>query len=139
MKDPTSEILTAFNAALGSITYSSETIQVFNDLPEVRVYNYILVNPPQLGDDITGDYYESDCSMDIEICVRGKYHQANLTPVNSISNSVMQAITKQDLSMTNFTMGVTPYLITNTYTKQTECNEILTKKLLNIRFTVKEN
>lgn len=139
MKDPTTDILTAFNTALASITYGSETIQVFNDIPEIGVRRYILVNPPTLSDDITASYFESDCSLDIEVCVRGMYHQANVTHIASIASSVQQAIMKVDMSMTSFSMGVTPYLASSTYTRQKEGNEIITKKLINVRFTVKEN
>lgn len=134
MKDNTTNILTAFSTALASVTYKSEKIQVFTDTPAVTVRKYILLGDVYQSDAMTQDTSIVNCQMDIDVVVRGYYQQATRTELNSIASSVLEALIKKRLTITSGGMTVTPFLVSNTYTKQFEGNEIVLKKALTVNF-----
>jgi hypothetical protein len=135
MKDPVEEILTAFIALIGTVT----GFQVLKDLPVGKIYNYILLEPVIVSDDITGNTWESECSIDIRIVAGGTRHTPRRSLVNAASSTIMQAVTKKPLSMTSFTTGVLPWLRNSFESNYMEGNEIVNQKILTYAFTVKQN
>jgi hypothetical protein len=139
MKDPSTQILSAFTTALGSITYNSETIPVYDMKPGSAIKRYILLNDLSFVDALSQDQNVANCTLDIEVVYKGQFYQGSRAGVNSISNDALVKVIKKKLTMTGFTMTVTPFLRSATITKQYEGSEIILTKVLTVEFNTEES
>ena len=108
MKDPSSEILSAFATLLASISYNSKAWHIYTKRPAQGKKNYIYISDLQLTDSSDQDHNITQGLINIDVSVINDKHAKTIA--NSLSNSIFQAAIRQGLTMTNFTIVVEPYL-----------------------------
>jgi len=107
MKDPTGELLTAFASALSSIAYNGATWHVYTEQPPKGQRNYIYLSDIVLNENMDKSHYIFNGIIGIQIStIKNKYCR---TIANSLSNSILVALTKVTLSMTSFTMIISSF------------------------------
>lgn len=140
MKDPSDEILTAFYTALnGNLSYGGNNFPVYTSAPRSTDYRYVHLAGLNLTDDSAKDMFISDCALIIEIVDDVYKIRGTFKGVNDISNDILQLIIKTRLSMTNFTMTVTPWLEDADYFMDNVDIGQLPRKALIVRFGVQQN
>jgi len=138
VKDPTEEILNAFRDRLLGVTYKDEEIQVFEDMPEIKIYKYILLDEVNFSDDSTND---SDCvtgTITIEVGMSGWGFQSNRSAVNSVMNDVFQLLIKKKMETSNFYIGVEPYIANIATIKEKIGNDILVRRIVDFGFKTEQ-
>ena len=107
MKDPTGELLTAFATALASVSYNGTAWHVYKVEPPRGKRNYIYLSDIILNEDMAKDL--NIFSGVITIQVSSIKDKNCRIAVNDLSNSIILALTKVSLSMTNYTMTVSSF------------------------------
>lgn len=141
MKDPSSDILTAIQGMLTSITYDSETITVYKDAANINGMKkkFILLNDITLSDSSTGDTNGTEGSLEIEVHTSGWGFQGNRACADSISSQILQALVRKNISMTSYTVSVMPYL-QSVFTQPINTKqEIEIVKLIRLNLEINEN
>lgn len=139
MKDPSEEISNAVSTALtGNVTYDSETVQVFEDMPEMKIYKYILIDEVFLTDDSTNDSPCLEGRITIEAGMYGWGYQTNRTAVNSVVNSILQLLVHKTLSTTTFYITIDPYLLNTTTIKERIENDTLVRRVFDLGIRTQE-
>jgi len=141
MKDPSKAIYDAFHTALnGNLKYDSKNVHIIRSRAEVKKRNYVLLDYLESNDDITGDSFDSECTLRIEIRV-GPYMQQGYNDILfDISSSLLQLIIKKELTISGFSWDVTPFLsFMRNYEERIDNEGIYKIKELLIKFNVSED
>jgi len=141
MKDPSGAIYAAFNTKLATLAYSGKTVPVYSSRAEVKKADYVLLDTLSFEDRIDETHFASDCEMRIEVRCGPYMQQGHWDRVFGISSALFQAVIKQSFSLSGFTMGVEPYVISSRNYEEREQDEqgIYQVKELIIGFHVEEN
>lgn len=139
MKDPTTEILLAFYTALnGNLSYNGDDYPVYT-VPPKGGYNYVLLDDVELLDDMAKDYFDSEGSILIDIVTEDAQDAGTILAANDIANDLLLLVIKQNLSMSNFTFSVTPYLDLMNFLKEQTETAFIVRKLIRLKFWVTQN
>ena len=139
MKDPSAEILLAFYTALnGNLTYNAVNYPVYT-VPPKGGYNYVLLDDVELLDDSAKDYFDLEGSILIDIVTENAQDAGSTVAANDIANDLLLLVTKKPLSMTNFTLAVTPFLDLQNFLKEQTETALIVRKLIRLKFWVTQN
>jgi len=149
MKDPTSEILDAYIALLnGNLTYGTGTnirnFKVVKNISKIKSFQHVLLERLDVKDVSVQDKNLYECILHIKVYDGGYKQIADRSAVDSISNQIMVAVGRVDLSMTSFTMYLPPLLqgmpdYQEVFANKDESDDIILSKLLIFKFNVQEN
>lgn len=134
MKDPTGELLTAFKTALASITYNGYAWHVYKEEPPRGQRNYIYLSDLILNSDSDKDHYIFNGILGIQISAIKNKDCKSI--VNDLGNSILVALTRVSLSMTNFDMVVLTYPNSVEITEETTDSNFI--KRLSLTFSTQQ-
>jgi hypothetical protein len=140
MKDCSNELIKAvYNALTGQIKVGESDYPVYSVPPKSDSYNYVLINSPQLTFAGTKDFYAVDCDLSIETVGGGATSQTSYVIVNEVGSQITNILVKNYLSMSGFTMIVSPFLDgVHTMEELTGANVII-HKTLRFKLSIQEN
>ena len=141
MTDPSQEILEAIETTLeGNLKYPATTgdlWHVYTDDPKGDGMRCVVLTDLNMYDDGGDDTL--DCDLTIEIMSGQVYiGQAKLAPVNSIASQIMALLAKLDIAMTTYKMTVLPFIEEMDVFPDNIGNGIIPRKVMRLRFSVKE-
>jgi len=103
MKDSTYELIHAIVTLLGStLTYNSYIFDVYEDLPNNEINNYVWFPSAALSDESSQDQYRQEVLLTIEVVTRSMKQKASRQAIVAIGTKILTALIGQNISMTNF-------------------------------------